>query len=661
MKIELVEVSKIFNNNERNERKLFENVNIKFDEKGIVLIKGESGIGKTTLLNIISGLDKPTSGEVKYNNIIENNKLNNFGFFFQSNNLIERLTVRENILLDANIRNSSFNYKKASNLINRLNIVEIIDKKITEISGGEKQRVALAKILLSNNEVLIVDEPTEQLDDENARIILNELLEASKDKLVIIVSHNILLIEEYANKIIEVKDNKVFLYDNVNPKQIKKKENSYNKTEITKKKNDKRRIIYSPPKYILKTILSSVLFFAIAMLLLFREKPNDKLKYRFLMDNDYKLSGLINIEHSDLSELENFVEGVPTFNLVPYKSRTISAFNISINDYYVNKEINYSSDSVRYIEITDKLIKKYNYIGNLPSTDDEILITIKDYLYFKRYGFLTKDGNELEIEKIEDMIGLELYNVINKKFIYKIVGVIDTSLDQEFMEELFFNNTDSTNLRRDQEYIIYLNNSIHSAIFLNEGSSTRNEYYEDNDYFILPNEDIDEQQLIDFLNKLDKNMIMWSNQFTNLSRYFSSDYKTYNEFFVVFLIIVLVMLVIIELLFVNIQYKKEYINIGIFMSMGYRKKSIIKDIALTKLFEYLLIASSTFTLSLLFNGYYNNKMTKYLKAKIVYLEIDLIRIIYLFIISVGITLVVIIYYLIRLSKQTILKSLRYSW
>lgn len=659
MKIELIGVSKIFNKNERNERKLFENINMIFEEKGIVLIKGESGNGKTTLLNIISGLDKPSSGEVKYSNVIQKNILNNFSFFFQSNNLIERLTVRENILLNSNIKKDKFNYNYASDLISRLDINEIFDKKITEISGGEKQRVSLAKVLLANNDVLIVDEPTEQLDEENATIILNELLEASKNKLVIIVSHNILLIEEYANKIIEVKDNNIFINNNDKPKQITEIKHSYIIEEIKNKRNDKKRILYNPPKYILPTILIGILFFAFAMMLLFRSNINKKLKYRFLTDNDYKSSGLIYVEYNEIDELEDLIEGLPTFDIVPFKGRIIGGSSFGIHIYYADKEVNYQNTNARFVEINDELINRYSYIGTLPTNDDEILITVKDYLYFNRNGYLTKGGEKINIDKIEDMIGLELYNEITKTLIYKIVGVVDTLVDEKFMEELFFNK-DYANIRRDQEYLMYLNNSIHSAIFINEGASMRNEQYKEYNSFILPKEEIDEQQLIDFLNKLDEKEIIWSNQFSKLSLYFTSNFKMYNEFFFIFSSIIIVILLIVELLFVNIQYKNEYTNIGIILSMGYHKRNVIKDIAITKIFEYLLITVGTFLLSILFIFYYNNKMSKYLKAKIICFELDLERIFYLFIVAIGVIAFIIIYYIIRLSIQSVLKSIRYS-
>ena len=174
------------------------NINITTKSNGILGIMGPSGSGKSSLLYIMSGLKNPTSGEVIYNGIVMNqlfidDKANlrreKFGFVFQRGYLIDYLSVLDNILVPVN--SSSEKYKaKAMDLLEKLGIAKLASKKPYQLSGGQRQRVVIARALINDPEVIFADEPTAALDHAAAADVMRVLGEYSKDKLVVVVTHD---------------------------------------------------------------------------------------------------------------------------------------------------------------------------------------------------------------------------------------------------------------------------------------------------------------------------------------------------------------------------------------------------------------------------------------------------------------------------------------
>ena len=189
------------------DREVLKKINLKFGNKGFICLVGESGSGKTTLLNIIGGLEQPDSGKVIFNgNNIKNidssfysNQL--VSFINQNYNLIDKYTVLENILLPIELRRirSPCN---VDNILKMLGIYSLKNKKVISLSGGEKQRVAIARCIVQNTRVILADEPTGALDSENAYSVMRILKNLSKQKLVIVVTHNIELANSFADDII---------------------------------------------------------------------------------------------------------------------------------------------------------------------------------------------------------------------------------------------------------------------------------------------------------------------------------------------------------------------------------------------------------------------------------------------------------------------------
>ena len=198
--------------------------NISFDvERGeFIAIMGASGSGKTTLLNCISTIDKVTSGHIYLNDLdvttLKGNKLSEFrreelGFIFQDFNLLDTLTAYDNIALALSIQNKSV--KNLDELIKEvskyLNITHVIDKFPYQMSGGEKQRVASARAIITNPSLILADEPTGALDSKSAKMLLERLeyLNKEKNSTILMVTHDAYT-ASYSSRVIFIKDGRIF-------------------------------------------------------------------------------------------------------------------------------------------------------------------------------------------------------------------------------------------------------------------------------------------------------------------------------------------------------------------------------------------------------------------------------------------------------------------
>lgn len=201
-------------------------VSINFRKNEFVAILGPSGSGKTTLLNIIGGLDRYDSGDLIVNDKSTKNfkdaewdayRNNSIGFIFQSYNLIPHLNILDNVEMGMTLSGvpASIKHKKALEALERVGLKEHIHKKPNQLSGGQMQRVAIARALANDPDIILADEPTGALDTVTSQQIMDLIKEISHDKLVIMVTHNPSLAEEYADRIVKVKDGKII--DDTNP------------------------------------------------------------------------------------------------------------------------------------------------------------------------------------------------------------------------------------------------------------------------------------------------------------------------------------------------------------------------------------------------------------------------------------------------------------
>ena len=243
--LELKKITKIYQTGEFKQKAL-DNVTINFRNNEFVSILGPSGSGKTTLLNIIGGLDKYTSGDLVINEMSTKKfkdgdwdtfRNHRVGFVFQSYNLITHQTVLSNVELALTLSgvNKEERTKRAKEALKKVGLIDHINKKPNQLSGGQMQRVAIARALVNDPEILLADEPTGALDTDTSTEIMRLLKEIAKKKLVIMVTHNQELAEEYSTRIISIKDGQITndtdKYDG--------KENTKQDEEVRKEKTKK--------------------------------------------------------------------------------------------------------------------------------------------------------------------------------------------------------------------------------------------------------------------------------------------------------------------------------------------------------------------------------------------------------------------------------------
>ncbi len=213
--IELKNVSRVYKSGEH-EQKALNEVNLSLDEGKFVVILGPSGAGKSTLLNLLGGLDSPTSGTITVNgkdisklsgDELADYRASTVGFVFQFYNLIPTLTVKENVELVKSISPKAF---PAEKMLDEVGLKDHLHNFPAELSGGEQQRVSIARALAKNPQILLCDEPTGALDSETGALVLKLLLKMARDygKTIIVVTHN-QNIAKMADRIIRVKNGEI--------------------------------------------------------------------------------------------------------------------------------------------------------------------------------------------------------------------------------------------------------------------------------------------------------------------------------------------------------------------------------------------------------------------------------------------------------------------
>ena len=219
--IKLEKVNKYFNRRRKNQIHIIDNTSLELEDKGLVSILGQSGSGKTTLLNAIGGLDKINKGKIYINgkritrkrtSTVDKIRNLNIGYIFQDYKLIENMSVFDNVAISLRmigLKDKKEIQKRVNYVLEAVNMYRYRNRPAAMLSGGEKQRVAIARAIVKNPSIVIADEPTGNLDSKNSLEIMNIIKAISKEKLVILVTHEVDLAKFYATRIIEVQDGKV--------------------------------------------------------------------------------------------------------------------------------------------------------------------------------------------------------------------------------------------------------------------------------------------------------------------------------------------------------------------------------------------------------------------------------------------------------------------
>ena len=376
-------------------------INIEFRKSEFVSILGQSGCGKTTLLNIIGGLDRYTSGDL----IINGKSTKDFkdrdwdayrnysvGFVFQSYNLIGHQTVLSNVELALTISGVSRKERKqrAIKALEEVGLKEQIHKKPNQLSGGQMQRVAIARALVNNPDIILADEPTGALDTKTSVQVMEILKKISKDKLIIMVTHNPELAEKYSSRIIKILDGKIT--DDSDPiehqKEEKKKDTKKRRTSmkfLTALRLSLNNLMTKKGRTILTSFAGSIGIIGIALILAISTGVQN---YINKVEEDTLSSYPITIEEStvDMSSLMQSMSGENTDNTENKeegKAYSADIMNDMITTLSNKKQSNNLKELKKYLDDGDNEITKnsnsikYGYDINInlyrANTDDGIV------------------------------------------------------------------------------------------------------------------------------------------------------------------------------------------------------------------------------------------------------------------------------------------------
>lgn len=216
--LEAIHLTKIYKTRGGADVRALDDVSIVFPEKGMVFLLGKSGSGKSTLLNVCGGLDAPSSGAIlvkgkssdKFSQSDFDSYRNTYvGFIFQEYNILNEFTVEDNIALALELQGKPKDKRVIADLLEQVDLTGYAKRKPNTLSGGQKQRIAIARALVKSPEIIMADEPTGALDSATGKQVFDTLKKLSKEKLVIVVSHDRDFAELYGDRIIELKDGKI--------------------------------------------------------------------------------------------------------------------------------------------------------------------------------------------------------------------------------------------------------------------------------------------------------------------------------------------------------------------------------------------------------------------------------------------------------------------
>lgn len=388
--LELRNVKKIYDTKAEKVHAL-KGIDLKFRESEFVSILGESGCGKTTLLNIIGGLDRYTSGDL----IINGKSTKDFkdrdwdayrnysiGFIFQSYNLIGHQTILSNVELALTISgvSKSERRKRAIKALKEVGLKDKIHCKPSQLSGGQMQRVAIARALVNNPDIILADEPTGALDSKTSEQVMEILKKISKDKLIIMVTHNGELAEKYSNRIVKILDGKITSDSNpLSDQEVQEAKNNakqFKKTSmkfITALQLSFNNLLTKKGRTILTSFAGSIGIIGIALILAISTGVQD---YINKVERDTLSSYPITIEETtiDMASMMEAMIGDQTGEDENHEDGRLYSVNI-MNDMVHTLSSKVKSNNLNefknYLENTDNTIKnnsnaiKYGYNLNL--------------------------------------------------------------------------------------------------------------------------------------------------------------------------------------------------------------------------------------------------------------------------------------------------------
>lgn len=377
------------------------NINVQFQKGEFVAILGESGSGKSTLLNVISGLDDFETGEI----IIAGNSTKNFskqdwaqyrnhyvGFVFQEYNLIDHLSIVENVELPLLLQGVSKREarKRALDVCYLLGLKNHVDKTPNQVSGGQQQRTAIARSLVTNPSVILADEPTGALDSENAKIILDILKKLSKDYIVILVTHDEEYAHQYADRIITLEDGMIIgdtkpltsRTSSFEPLMYQRLRMKFNTMFKFAKNNIKKRKFRTLFTSLTMSIGLIAIFLIIFLITGIRSEVKDFIT-RAIPESQYSILAEkknVVVDQSKLDAIRNMKEvneAYYQYRVTPLSNNPLYEIDFTqfggIGKGYVYQPMDYTLVGIPTHEHNSTL--RSSYKGNYPKSEDQVIVT----------------------------------------------------------------------------------------------------------------------------------------------------------------------------------------------------------------------------------------------------------------------------------------------
>ncbi len=493
--IQIKNLNKVHLNRGENRVKALTDINIDFDEKGITFIAGESGNGKSTLLALIGGIDTYEDGEILVDGVdlktltgkeLDYYRNNYMDFVIQENTLIPSLTVAENVKLERGFTGEIATDEEVEAALDLVGLKGYGDRMPAEISGGEKRRASVARTLLSDAKVLLVDEPTASLDKRNTEIIWDTLKKYAENHLIIAVTHKEEVMEKYADRIITLKGGQIV--EDKRVKKAPKKEEKYNnlrdelkKSRLGLKQTVKLAYSYLSSKklsFTFVTILSclSLLFFSVFFILdgynynkvLAYSVDTDKTPYISFVNGTTTNSSPIPEETQD--KINNSLRKNELYILNSFKNMSQVNFAVDFgSDFYNSGAQNFT---IKGLLEVDYEAGSYNSLGQkilsgaYPTSANPDAVVISDYFanLLIKYGAYHEVGGEIRFnETFTGSLTDPYAGLINKKIMtnyggIKVCGVYQTDYAR------FVNSDDLAFRGYDRAEFTYKLNNIYSVL-----------------------------------------------------------------------------------------------------------------------------------------------------------------------------------------------------
>lgn len=531
---------------------VLKDINLSFRPNEFVAILGPSGSGKTTLLNILGGLDQYDSGDLIINGKStkkfkdkdwDSYRNKSVGFIFQSYNLISHISILSNVEMCLTLRNTSKSVarKKAIEALERVGLKDHIHKKPNQLSGGQMQRVAIARALVNNPDIILADEPTGALDSKTSTQIMELIKDISKDKLVIMVTHNENLADIYASRIIKLSDG-VIISDS-NPYETKEETDLYTlpKTKmslLTALGLSLNNIKTKKGRTLLTSFAASIGIIGISLVLAlsngFQIQIDDFEKNTLTQMPIYITPEATDLKSEMALELGNGEDEYPSDNIIKKYQYTVAnahknkitsdyinyinsinndylngigyGYNANMNMIIKNDTIDYFNNN--YIETsfstngTSDIIKEnYDLLsGRYPQNSNEALLIVDTYN--RLYPYLYKDLGLKENSTFEDVIGKELQVVSNNNFYEEADGLFITKHNYDELwnndDNIKINITGIIRAKKDANVTLYSGSALLINAKIEEESIDKNlnsnivKAQKEKDYNVLNGDDFDE-------------------------------------------------------------------------------------------------------------------------------------------------------------------------